>query len=239
MRQIFVALVAAAALIASQNSAQAVFEKVVIDNFTDPATIPAAQKSTIGAPAYGPLNGSASDIAPMRTLEGRAEGGLTPAALVAGAGSLQIALNPDEPAYLIYTQIADAALLANNPVLFLTSLVSSQGTAAGASLLIEAFYDGIEFGSPVIYVAGSGAQDINFTDLSAGMITSNLTFRFTGDPLGTGDTFSGTLNNVVANPEPATMALMGLGVLGGAIGYRRRRKDDGGAPADEPAPVEA
>jgi hypothetical protein len=232
MRQILVALVAAAALVASQNSAQAVFEKVVIDNFTDPATIPGAQKSTPGGNTYGPLNSSASDVAPMRTLDGRAEGGLTPAALVAGAGSLQIALNPGESAYLIYTQIADAALLANNPVLFLTSLTSSQGTAVGASLLIEAFYDGNPFGSPVIYVAGSGAQDIQFADLNAGMITSDLTFRFTGDPLGTDDVFAGTLNNVVANPEPATMALMGLGVLGGAIGYRRRRKEDETAPAE-------
>src|SRR5690606_32362838 len=112
-----------------------------------------------------------------------------------------------------------------NPLIFLTDVAGASG-----SMMVEAFFGATSLGTRSV-VAGP-AQDLSWfvspTDAMTG--ADELRFEFTA---GAGGFFGGSAQDVVANPEPATMALMGLGVLGGAIGYRRRRKDD------EVVPVEA
>src|SRR5690606_8932180 len=106
MRQLLVAFVAAAALVASQNSAQAVFVQEVIDDFVIPGPPPQTSSTPIGTLE----NLSAPSIADSRTLTGRAPGtnGVTdPGALTVGSpamGSpfLSLSLDPGESAEMAY-----------------------------------------------------------------------------------------------------------------------------------------
>jgi hypothetical protein len=223
MRQLLVALVATAALVASQNSAEAVFEKTIIDNFTLPG----------GGSADTSLDNdtedvsSVSDVATMRTL-GVNTGGLTVPVGV-GGDRLSISQAAGVVTEIAYT-LSNATFLAVDPVVYLTDVIRTSGagdlivrmyvnTGMSESLYDTATYSG----------AAGGSQDLQFVNLGlSGGTYASIRFEF--EP--TGGNWSGTADNLVANPEPATMALMGLGVLGGAIGYRRRRKDDAVAPVE-------
>jgi hypothetical protein len=226
MRQFFVGLVAAAALVASQNSAQAVLVKVLIDDFDAPPA--STHGSTPGGTPFSPLTGSS--LAETRTLYGRAVDGLVPAALTAGSGELNIALAANESATLRY-DFADAPGKGlydefADPVLILTGLTMTSGSPL-SSLMISVV-DNFGFYTSGTYFASQGTTDFSLAGPFPISPVSFLEFTFTAGAEG----FIGETQGVVANPEPATMALMGLGVVGGAIGYRRRRKEDEVAPSE-------
>lgn len=221
MRQLLVAFVAAAALVASQNSAEAVFVKVLIDDFTRPlAGDDGGTPDTSNNGEEQPLGPPNSDVATNRAL-GPDDQPIGLTVPVGGGSLLGIELDPAYPSgwRIDYTLAASAAsFLATDPVVFLTG-VTGTGDMTVAMLVDGNLYDTAVF---------SGDGDLSFYNATAAMNPYDvISFVFT-----TENGFSGTAESVVANPEPATMALMGLGVLGGAIGYRRRRKDDEVAPVD-------
>lgn len=235
MKRILIVAVAIAATAGMQSTADAVLVKVLIDDFDVPPA--ATQASTPGGTTVGPPLGPGG-IATSRTLTGRApgtDGVFDPGALVAGAGELAIALGPGETALMeLAIDPSGAAFEFLNPHIIFTALTASAFVSPTANLRIT-ILDDVDIMMATVYdskifVASSGPRDVGFLNPIPNL-TSKLYVVFEGDPNMTGEVFRGTTASLVANPEPATMALIGLGVLGGALGYRRRRKDDEVIPA--------
>lgn len=224
MRQLLVAFVAAAALVASQNSAQAVFEKVIIDNFDLPQSPPGSLQ--VSAPDPGTDQALSGVLASNRNLTA-ANGAMTAGGPIMppNAGELQLNIQSGQQAVLTLALApANQMFPVFDPLIFLTDVAGASG-----SMIVEAFFGGTSLGTH--FVAAGNAQDLSWfvSPLVAQAGADELSFVFTAGEIGF---FGGSVQDVVANPEPATMALMGLGVLGGAIGYRRRRKDDAVAPVE-------
>jgi hypothetical protein len=215
MRQLLVALVATAALFASQNSAQAVFVKFMIDDFE----VPEGEADTSSDGDTEPLSPPNSDVATLRTL-GPADqiGGLT--VPTGGNGDrLNININSSNVWRIDYDlAMASMGFLQSAPLVIMTDVMGT------GTMTVEMLVDGNPYDTAVF----SGNGNLSFYNPLAALGSySEISFLFS-----TETTFSGSADDIVANPEPATMALMGLGVLGGAIGYRRRRKDDAVAPVE-------
>lgn len=222
MKKLLSLSVVAILVAASQNSAQAVLVNVLIDNFDAPAA--PLQASAPGGATLMPL--APGVIADSRTLTGAA----APPALTAGStggpgtGDMEVNLAANTSATLSYALSgANMMFAVANPTIFLTDVSGAFG-----SMTVEAFFGMTSLGTR--NVAAGPVQDLMWVVQpgDAALGTNQLSFVFTS---GEGGFFGGTTRNVVANPEPATMALMGLGVLGGAIGYRRRRKDSEVVPS--------
>jgi hypothetical protein len=225
-----IALAVAAVVATSQSPAFAVFE-VTVDDFSNPTT--ATHSGTPGSPnpwstrASGGMSGTVynlssamnpgSDIALDRGLSAN-PGAETPTAMVAGGGMLGMT-------YLASGQMTGLDWNINgydfaNMSIVLAGLTNS--LPFNAMLGITLFQDGVAVDSTTVSFTALQTQDVFLTPTSGptnflGLQFENLT------PSGFA---MYSLDEVAATPEPATMALIGIGVLGGAIGYRRRRSDD-------------
>lgn len=223
-------LAVAAVLAASQNEACAVFETVVVDDFSNPTT--PTHSGTTGTPnawstrASGGTSGTlhnlsgmnpGSDIALDRGLSAN-PGAEMPTAMVAGGGMLNMT-------YTASGQMTGMDWDVNgfdfgNLGLVLSGLTNS--LPFNSMLGITLFQDGVAVDSTTVSFTGLQSQDISLTPVAGPTDFLGLQFENL-----TASGFSQySLNQVAATPEPATMALIGIGVLGGAIGYRRRRRDD-------------
>jgi hypothetical protein len=223
-------LAVAAVIATSQSPVLAVFE-VTIDEFTNPTT--ATHSGTPGSPdpwstrASGGMSGTVynlssgmnpgSDIALDRGLSAD-PGAQTPNAIVAGGGMLTTT-------FLATGQMTGLDWNVNgfdfgNLAIVLSGLTNS--LPFNAMLGITLFQDGVAVDSTTLSFTGLQSQDVFLTPIAGPTQFLGLQFENL--------TESGfamySLDRVAATPEPATMALIGLGVLGGAIGYRRRRSDD-------------
>lgn len=91
-------------------------------------------------------------------------------------------------------------------------------TGDSGSTGVEVFLDGVSFG-----MFGGGLSDNEFGQFSLGGTVTTASFVFDG---------SGGIDNIAFDeiggedeiPEPATLALVGAGLLGGGLMARRRRK---------------
>jgi hypothetical protein len=234
MRQLLVAFVAAAALFASQNSAEAVFEKVIIDDFTDP--LAQNHSGTPGTPnswdtrASGLTSGNVQTISTGTDVaEDRGLSAANPPTIVAGNNLLGITyVNPNAQAGIDWD--VNGYDFVNELSIVIAGITSS--LPFNSMVAVTLWQDDVAVDSTNVSFAPGQTRDILLTAVAGPTTYMGLTFQnlTNNDGLFLANY---SIDKVVANPEPATMALMGLGVLGGAMGYRRRRKDD------EVAPVEA
>jgi hypothetical protein len=234
MRQLLVALVATAALVASQNSAEAVFEKVIIDDFTDPLT--QNHSGTPGTPnswdtrASGSTSGNPQSISTGTDVaEDRGLSAANPPTIVAGNDLLSITyVNQNAQAGIDWD--VNGYDFVNELNIVIAGITSS--LPFNSMLGITLWQDNVAVDSTIVAFSPGQTRNISLTAIAGPTTYMGLTFQNLTDNDGL-FLANYSIDKVVANPEPATMALMGLGVLGGAIGYRRRRKDD------EVVPVEA
>jgi hypothetical protein len=224
-------LAAAAVLVAFQNPASAVFEKVLIDDFSNPTA--ATHSGTPGSPdpwstrASGGMSGTVynlssgmnpgTDIALDRGLSAN-PGAAMPTAMVAGSGMLSAT-------FTATGQMTGLDWNVNGYDFANLSIVLSGLTnnlPFNTLLGITLFQDGVAVDSTTVSFTGLQSQDVFLTPTSGATDFLGLQFE---NLTSTGFAVY-SLDEVAATPEPATMALIGIGVLGGAIGYRRRRSED-------------
>lgn len=204
MTRLLIACVATAAAFGLQNRAEAILVNVLVDDFS----VPVPQQ--ISAP------GGTMEALPMSVMATQRTLDASIGALAAGNGNLNLTMLPGSVGTMTLL-LSDAAFAATNPVLHLT------GFSGVGQVAVEAFYGASSLGT-VAYSTPQGVTDLSwFIPGAPPAPEGQIAFVFTAGGAGF---FGGSADSVVANPEPATMALMGLGVLGGAIGYRRRRRDD-------------
>lgn len=234
MKRLLLSLAAGLIVACSSSQAHAVLVKVLIDDFADPLTPSHTSANGTSRAVSPPLGVGGSvlgisggtDVASDRGLYGRPplDGGpFDPGALRAGGGNIDMALGAGETAVMDWN--VGGYDFVDDPVIVLAGL-SNVGLTT-AMLTVALWQDGAMQGSTNVVLDPGEIRDVSL--LAAAGPTDFLGLTITNNSDGV---FFGAAEQVVANPEPATMALIGVGVLGGAIGYRRRRKEDEVAPVE-------
>ena len=222
MKKLFIASLA---FLVSGAAARAEF---VIDDFQDSRTVIAGVLADSGGDVVGDglsrtVTATAGSVA--GTVVSIGGGAITVSATSGGTPSNVTLSYSSATAFSIHDAFINNVLQMN---FFNNSLTSAADWLLTVTASSTAF-DGTDPGGPVsqTFSPTPGTTYLNGGDFGNGLVASNVnTLSFSFDYTGAVDAaFTGS-GGIVAVPEPASIALLGLTGLGGIVVLRRRKKEE-------------